>query len=438
MSGEYAVLAPVLATWVIRSKTSPSRQRKIFFPCLQTQEGGCTIRSRHQQTHARTTILSQDGEASCMAGVLTHLQRLKDGCLHALYSRFTCWTKPLGTSFPLATLTDLGRSKSELIAENALLRQQLIILKRQVKRPTFTRTDRILLVLLARLVRTWQQALVIVQPDTRLAVASGALSLVLEAQVKGSCSQAEGRRRNDCLEKTRWRRTIAVFGAERIRGELLKLGLRVCKRTIQKYMRQVRTTRPRGQTWTTFLHTHAANIWACDFLQVTDLFFRPLFAFFLIELKTRRVIHVGVTRSPSDAWVAQHLREATPYGQAPKYLICDNDSKFGPSFARVARTNGIKILKMPYHAPRANAICERFLRSVRQECVDHLLILGEKQLQRVLNAYVVYFNQARPHQGMAQQIPEQRRSVPSAQDAGNKVIALPVVGGLHHDYHLAA
>jgi putative transposase len=228
-----------------------------------------------------------------------------------------------------------------------------------------------------------------------------------------------------------------LWGAERIRGELLKLGIHVCKRTIQKYMRNVRTQQPRGQKWSTFLRNHAANIWACDFLQVTDLFFRPLFAFFLIELKTRKVIHVGVTRSPSDDWVAQQLREATPYGQAPKYLIRDNDSKFGPCFTRVATSSGIKLLKTPVHAPRANAICERFMRSVRQECLDHLLILQEKQLQRVLKAYVVYFNQARPHQGVEQQIPEQVGLVPSSQGASNKVIALPVVGGLHHDYRWA-
>jgi len=203
-------------------------------------------------------------------------------------------------------------------------------------------------------------------------------------------------------------------------------------------MRHVRTQQPRGQRWSTFLRTHAAQIWACDFLQVTDLFFRPLFAFFIVELQSRKVIHVGVTRSPTDAWVAQQLREATPYGQAPKYLIRDNDRKFGSCFARVATTSAIKVLKTPYHAPRANAICERFLRSVRQECLDHLLILQERQLQRVLNAYMMYFNQARPHQGIAQQIPQQRRSVPSAQNAGNKVIALPVMGGLHHDYRWAA
>jgi putative transposase len=170
-----------------------------------------------------------------------------------------------------------------------------------------------------------------------------------------------------------------LWGAERIRGELLKLSIHVCKRTIQKYMRNVRTHQPRGQNWATFLRNHAAQIWACDFLQVSDLFFRPLFAFFLIELKSRKVIHVGVTRSPTDPWVAQQLREATPYGQAPKYLIRDNDSKFGSCFARVATTSAIEMLKIPYHAPRANAICERFMRSVRQECLDHLLILHEKQ-----------------------------------------------------------
>jgi putative transposase len=229
-----------------------------------------------------------------------------------------------------------------------------------------------------------------------------------------------------------------LWGAERIRGELLKLGLRVCKRTIQKYMRGVRTQQPRGQKWTTFLRNHASQIWACDFLQVTDLFFRPLFAFFVIELKSRKVIHVGVTRSPTDAWVAQQLREATPYGQVPKYLICDHDSKFGSCFRRVAMTSGIKLLKTPVHVPQANAICERYLRSVRQECLDHLLIFGEKQLQRVLNSYVAYFNQARPHQGIVQQIPEPSRSPLFSHHAGEKVIALPVMGGLHHDYHWAA
>ena len=162
-------------------------------------------------------------------------------------------------------------------------------------------------------------------------------------------------------------------------------------------MKPVRLKRPGGQNWATFLHNHAKDVWACDFLQVTDLFFRSLFAFFIIELKSRRVIHMNVTRSPTDLWIAQQLREATPYGERPTYLMRDNDRKFGPSFARVATTSGIKVLRTPYRTPRANAICERFLGSVRRECLDHFLVLHEKQLYRLLKAYVVYFNQARPH-----------------------------------------
>jgi putative transposase len=220
-----------------------------------------------------------------------------------------------------------------------------------------------------------------------------------------------------------------LWGAERIR---------VCKRTIQKYMRSERTTRPPGQTWKTFLRTHAQQIWACDFLPVTDLFFRSLFAFFIIELHSRRVIHVGVTRSPTDTWTAQQLREATAFGVGPKYLIRDNDSKFGVTFARAATTSGIKILKTPIHAPRANAICERFLGSVRRECLDHLLILQERQLHRVLKAYVAYFNQARPHQGIQQQIPDSAGTPRVTAQAGTKVVALPIFAGLHHDYRKVA
>ena len=203
-------------------------------------------------------------------------------------------------------------------------------------------------------------------------------------------------------------------------------------------MRQVCATRPRGQTWSTFLHTQAQQIWACNFLPVADLFFRSLFVFFIIELHSRKVIHVGVTRCPTDAWTAQQLREATAYGVGPKYLIRDNDSKFAVTFDRVAKTSHIELLKTPYYAPRANAICERFLGSVRRECLDHLLILHEKQLQRVLNAYVHYFNQARPHQSIKQQIPEPKAGSVPAHQASGKILSFPVLGGLHHDYRRSA
>src|SRR6266487_4476696 len=288
-----------------------------------------------------------------MGRVFTTLQRPKDGCLEALSSRFACWTKPLRTSLPLSALTDLGRSKSELIAENVLLRQQLIVLRREMKRPPFTRTDRILLVLLARLVRTWQQALLLVQPDTLLRWHREFFRLYWKRKSKTSSHTPKVAAETIALIRE-MATNNRLWGAERIRGELLKLGIHVCKRTIQKYMRNVRTQQPRGQKWSTFLRNHAANIWACDFLQVTDLFFRPLFAFFLIELKTRRVIHVGVTRSPTDAWVAQQLREATPYGQAPKYLIRDNDGKFGSCFLRVAAS-----FRTDVPSSQDNLLCSR-------------------------------------------------------------------------------
>jgi hypothetical protein len=166
------------------------------------------MRSRRLHAHARLTTLSYDGEACCMAGIVTHLRRLLDGCLEALSSRFARWTKPLASSLPLQTLVDLSRSKSKLVAEIALLRHQLTILQRQVKRPACTNTDRMFLVLLARLARTWKQALIIVQPETRLALASRALPPALETEVQGRCSQAEGRGRNDRASSGRWRRTI--------------------------------------------------------------------------------------------------------------------------------------------------------------------------------------------------------------------------------------
>jgi putative transposase len=381
--------------------------------------------------------ISRDGETYAMARILIQILWLKGFCMNILHQRFVRWIKPLPSSLLLEPLADLSRSKPQLIAENALLRQQLIILSRQVKRPACRKADRVLLVLLARLAHTWKQALFIVQPDTLLRWHRELFRLVWKRRSKVTSHTPKIAAETVALIKEMAGKN-RLWGAERIRGELLKLGIHVCKRTIQKYMRSVRTPPAGGQRWATFLHNHAADIWTCDFLQVTDLFFRPLFAFFIIELKSRRVIHVGVTRSPTDSWVAQQLREATPYGQAPKYLLRDNDGKFGTSFARVAATSAIEMLRTPYHAPRANAVCERFMRSVRQECLDHMLIFREKQLQRVLNRYVAFFNQARPHQGIQQQLPEPKRLSFSSSCAADKVMAVPILGGLHHDYQRAA
>jgi transposase InsO family protein len=180
------------------------------------------------------------------------------------------------------------------------------------------------------------------------------------------------------------------------------------------------------------------EIWSCDFLQVHDVFFRPLFAFFITELGSRRIVHVGVTRTPTDTWVAQQLREATPFGAAPKFLIRDNDAKYGSHFDAVATGSRIAVLRTPIRAPRANAICERFLGSVRRECLDHLLIVSEAHLHRVLIEYVGFFNRSRPHQGINQRVPATAHTAHRSVSAKGRIVAVPVLGGLHHEYRRVA
>jgi transposase InsO family protein len=227
-----------------------------------------------------------------------------------------------------------------------------------------------------------------------------------------------------------------LWGAERIRGELLKLGLAVTKHTIQSYITRLCPPKPASQTWAIFLKNHAKDIWACDCLPVIDLWFRPLSRFHHRAGFAADCVHFGVTRSPTDAWVAQQLREATPFGQAPRSLIRDRDSKYGDAFTRVAVGTSIEVLKTPYRAPKANAICERFSGSVRRECLDHILVLGQLHVYRVIREYVEYFNRARPHQGIEQRIPAGSTSAPAKRGKA-KSIAFPVLNGLHDDYGLA-
>jgi transposase InsO family protein len=226
-----------------------------------------------------------------------------------------------------------------------------------------------------------------------------------------------------------------LWGAERVRGELLKLGIRVSKRMVQKYMARVERRPTSAQTWKTFLQNHAHNIWACDFLQVYDLFFRSLFVFVLIELGSRRVAHIAITTHPTDGWVAQQLREATPWGKGPKYLIHDQDTKYGTRFARVAAGRHIEAIRLPYRSPNLNAVCERFWGSMHRESLDHLLILNERHLRRVVAEYTTYYNQARPYQGIGQRVPDPPET---AGKVVGQVVVVPVLGGLHHDYRRVA
>ena len=190
----------------------------------------------------------------------------------------------------------------------------------------------------------------------------------------------------------------------------------------------------RGPSWKSFLRTH--TVWACDFLQTYDIWFRPLFAFFIVDQNSKRVIHVAVTRAPSQEWTAQQLRDATPFGQGPEVLIRDRDYKYGADFDRVATSIGIRVLRTAVRAPKMNSVCERFLGSVRRECLDQIIVFGDGHLRRILEEYTRYFNTSRPHQGIGQRVPYLPEH-PSRGDSG-KVVSFSILGGLHHEYRPAA
>ena len=301
-----------------------------------------------------------------------------------------------GARLIVAGAGDLARTRAELLAENALLRQHVIVLQRSIERPRLHRDDRLLLLVLARLTRRWRDALHVVSPETLL------------------------RWRRD-LFKVLWRRKSRPRGHPKRRPPEIVMLI------------QVRPPGKRGQTWNTFVRNHNRDIRACDFLQLYDVLSRPIFAFHA----TREVVHFNVTRNPTDAWAAQQLREATPTGDGPTYLIRDNDEKFGKWFDSVAERTGIEMLKIAPRSPDLNPICERFLGSLRRECLDHVVILNERRLRRGLKEYIaIYLNGARSHHGLRQARPVAgARSVPKV---GGKIVPIRILGGLHHDYQWAA
>jgi len=220
------------------------------------------------------------------------------------------WTKPATSTLISGILSDLTRSRTDLVVENALLRQQLIVLKRQIKRPELTDPDRFRLVFLSHFTKFWKQSLHIVQPETLLRWHRELFRLHWRQKSQGKPKVSP--------ETIRLIQKIAkenhLWGTERIRGELLKLWIEVSKRSIQKYMPKEMRSRSSSQTWATFLKNQAGTMWACDFTVVYDWLFRQWYIFVVMELETRRIVHMCATKFPTDGWTAQQLREVTPWG----------------------------------------------------------------------------------------------------------------------------
>ncbi len=330
------------------------------------------------------------------------------------------------------------KPKAQLVAENLCLRQQLVVFKRRQQRPTLRDADRRFWILAQRWFTGWQEVLILVQPGT-----------VLRWHRKGwknywrwrsRRSAGGGRRRIEPELRTLIRRMAQenfLWGQRRIQAELARLGFKVCARTVAKYMRRPYNGVP-SPGWRQFLARHAQEIWACDLLTVRTLWFRTLYVFFVIHHSTREIIHVRVIAHPTANWLAQQMVEACGADrEPPRYLIHDRDGCYGTTFDRRVRSLGIKQIRTPVKAPRANAIAERWIRSVRAECLDHVFIFGHQQLQRSLNEYCFYYNRWRPHRSLDQTSPR-APGVEVIKPPRGRIVSEPVLGGLHHVYHVAA
>jgi putative transposase len=220
-----------------------------------------------------------------------------------------------------------------------------------------------------------------------------------------------------------------LWGAPRIHGELLKLGIKVSQATVAKYM--ARGRRPPSQTWRTFLNNHAKQIVSTDFFVVPTISFRILFVFIVLAHHRRRVVHFNVTGHPTSEWAAQQIAAAFPWDSAPRYLLHDRDSIYGDSFRQRVRGMGMREVRTTPRSPWQNPYAERWVGSIRRECLDHLLVYNEASLRRALNSCFRYYGRSRTHLSLAKDAPEARAVHPPELGA---VVELPEVGGRHHLY----
>jgi transposase InsO family protein len=218
-----------------------------------------------------------------------------------------------------------------------------------------------------------------------------------------------------------------LWGAPRIHGELLKLGFEIAESMVSKYM--IRRRGPPSQTWRTFLRNHADAIAAIDLCVVPTLTFECLFAFLVLGHGRRQLLWFAVARHPTAEWLAQQIVEAFPWGTAPTYLVRDNDGAYGRAFTNRVRAMGIRDHPISPRSPWQNPYVERLIGTLRRECLDHVLIYGERHLRRILTLYSLYYNETRTHLGLGKDTPLRR----SIQRSGT-IVTIPILSGLHHRY----
>jgi len=231
----------------------------------------------------------------------------------------------------------------------------------------------------------------------------------------------------------RMSRENPLWGAPRIHGELLKLGIEVGETSVGKYM--VRRRKPPSQTWRTFLENHVKTMVSVDFFTVPTIRFQILYVFLVLAHDRRRIVHFNVTAHPTAEWTAQQLREAFPFEQIPRYLLRDRDGIFGGEFRKDVRAMGIKEVLSAPRSPWQRAYVERVIGTLRRECLDHVIVFNEASLYRHVKSFLAYYHESRTHLSLAKDTPEPRPVHPP--ELGT-VVAIPQVGGLHHRYERRA
>ena len=323
--------------------------------------------------------------------------------------------------------------RSRLAMENLALRQQLAVYKQSVKRPKLRPRDRIFWVCLSRLWSNWRLALCMVQPDTVIRWHRQGFKLFWRWKSRSGELGRPPIPRDVRELIQRISRENPGWGAPRICSELLLLGHEVAERTVAKYM--IRSRQPPSQTWRTFLANHVPDLAACDFFTVPTATFRVLYVFIVLRHDRRQVVHFNVTTNPYAQWTAQQIINAFPYEETPRFLLRDRDGIYGDYFQDRMKSMQIDEVPTAPRSPWQNPYAERIIGSIRRECLNHLIVLNEVHLKRILTLYFDYYHEVRPHLSLNRNSPTPRDVEPPCQ---GKVVSVPQVGSLHHRYSRVA
>ncbi len=317
------------------------------------------------------------------------------------------------------------KSRERLEAENLALRHQVAVLRRPAPHRLRLRgSDRFLFVWFYRLWPSVLSSIIIVQPETVVRWHRDGFKAFWRLKSRATPGRPRvAKEIRDLIREVSL--SNPLWGAPRIHGELLKVGIDVAQSTVAKYM--VKGRRPPSQSWKTFLRNHAAGIASIDFFVVPTAAFRLLFGLVILRHDRRRLVHVAVTANPTADWIARQISEAFPWDTAPKYLVRDRDGIYGKVFKRRVRAMGIRDRPIAPRSPWQNGHVERLIGSIRRECLDHLIIFGEAHLCRVLRAYANYYNGTRTHLSLGKDAP-----LPRAIRRDGRIQSIPHLGGLHH------